>query len=617
MDGPINHSAKYRVLKDAFGFDSFRPGQEQVVDTLLAGRDVLAVMPTGSGKSLCFQIPALVRGGLTIVVSPLVALMQDQVAALKLAGVAADAINSGNSRAENIAIWRRAAAGELKLLYMAPERLMTERMLAALGRLPVCLIAVDEAHCISQWGPSFRPEYDALTGLREHFPGVPIAGFTATADEITREDIRAKLLASGAAAFVSGFDRPNIELAVEPKAGVRTQLLSFVRRHRGESGIVYCLSRKRAEAFAVDLAAEGVRALPYHAGMDSGDRTANQDTFITEPGVVMVATIAFGMGIDKPDVRFVFHTDIPASIEAYYQEIGRAGRDSQPAQACMLFGLDDIRMRRMFIEDGDADDAHKRREHARLDALLGYCEAPTCRRATLLAYFGERIEACGNCDLCLNPVALLEATEDAQKAISAVMRTGQVYGAAHIIDVLRGNPTEKVLGARHDGLSSFGVGAALGQQEWRAIIRQLVAADLLRIDIAGYRGLKTTETGRALLEGQGSFRRRAETLRAKTRAARAPAAPAPVQDAPEPGLLDALKLLRRKLAEARSVRAYVIFSDRSLEDMARRRPLTREAFAAVHGVGAAKLRDLADPFLSAIAEYASSPDRPGIGGEDG
>ncbi len=616
MGETINHNEKYRVLEDAFGFDSFRPGQEAVVDTLLSGRDTLAVMPTGSGKSLCFQIPALVRGGLAVVVSPLVALMQDQVAALKLAGVAADAIHSGNSRSDNVAIWRRVAAGDVKLLYLSPERLMTERMLAALARLPVSLIAVDEAHCISQWGPSFRPEYEALTGLRVRFPDVPIAGFTATADEVTREDICAKLLAPGARVFVSGFDRPNIHLAVELKTGVRKQLLSFLRRYDGASGIVYCLSRRGAEEHALDLTAEGIRALPYHAGMAARERTANQDSFLTEPGVVMVATVAFGMGIDKPDVRFVFHTDIPASIEAYYQEIGRGGRDGLPADACMLYGLDDIRMRRMFIDQDDGDEAHKRREHARLDALLGYCEAPGCRRATLLAYFGERIEPCGNCDLCLNPVALIEATGDARNAISAVMRTGQVYGALHIIDVLRGNPTEKVRGGRHDDLPVFGAGAGLGQQDWRSIIRQLVAADLLRIDIAGYRSLKATGKGRALLNGEGSFRRRAETLGSKAKSVRRPAVAA-APGASDSGLLDALKQLRRTLAEERSVPAYVIFSDRSLEDMARRRPLTREAFAEIHGVGGAKLRDLAEPFLAAISRYAGEAGSAGRAASEG
>ena len=620
MDGIVNQNEKYRVLKDVFGFEAFRPGQEPVVDTILAGRDALAVMPTGAGKSLCFQVPALVRDGLTVVVSPLVALMHDQVAALKLAGVAAEAINSGNPRPQNVAIWRRVAAGEIKLLYLAPERLMTERMLAALTRLPIGLIAVDEAHCISQWGPSFRPEYEALSALRGHFPGVPIAGFTATADEVTREDIRARLLGPDSALFVAAFDRPNITLAVEPKRGVKAQLLAFVRRHQGESGIVYCLSRKRAEEFAGALAGEGIRALAYHAGMDARDRAANQDAFITEPGVVMVATIAFGMGIDKPDVRFVFHTDIPGGVEAYYQEIGRAGRDGAPAEACMLYGLDDIRMRRMFIEESDGDEANKRREHARLNALLGFCEAPTCRRATLLAYFGERNEPCGNCDICLNPVDLIEATEDAQMVVSAVMRTGQMYGAGHIIDVLRGSKTDKVARAGHAGLEAFGAGAHFKADEWRSIIRQLVAADLLQIDIAGYGGIKTTEKGRTLLTDGGSFRRRADTLRPKAKTARtrtAEAADLEPLSATEIGLLDALKRLRRALAQEKSVPAYVIFSDRSLDDMARQCPLTREAFAAIHGVGEAKLRDLADPFLAAIADHGSLSAQSEIGGENG
>ena len=606
--GTINRYEQLRVLKEVFGFDTFRPGQEEIVNSILAGRDTLALMPTGAGKSLCFQIPALVRGGLTIVVSPLIALMQDQVAALKLAGVAADAIHSSNSRSQNVAIWHRVAAGELKILYLSPERLMTERMLAALARLPVSLVAVDEAHCISQWGPSFRPEYEALGGLRDRFPGVPIAGFTATADEVTREDIRAKLMAPDAELYVSSFDRPNIQLSVEPKSGAKKQLLSFLDRHRGESGIVYCLSRRLADEYAVDLSASGIRALPYHAGMDAGTRTVNQDTFITEPGVVMVATIAFGMGIDKPDVRFVFHTDIPGGIEAYYQEIGRAGRDGLPAEACMLYGLADIRTRRMFIDEQSGNEGHQRREHARLNALLGYCEAPVCRRVTLLAYFGERIEPCGNCDICRNPVALLDATEDAQQILSAILQPRQIYGAGHIVDVLRGTLTEKVEKARHDGLASFGSGAHLSANDWRSIIRQLVAGDFLHIDVGGYGGLKATLKGRELQEGQGVFERRAETLRPKAKAARArgpDVIAAGLLDTAEIDLLEALKVLRRKLAEERAVPAYVIFSDRSLEDMARRRPETREAFAEVHGVGAAKLRDLAAPFLAAIAEYAS------------
>ena len=416
-----------RVLKEVFGFDSFRPGQEAVIEALLAGRHVLTVMPTGSGKSLCFQVPALALGGLTVVVSPLVALMQDQVAALRLAGVAADAINSANTRADNVAAWRRAAGGGTRLLYMAPERLMTERMLEALGRLPVRLFAVDEAHCISQWGPSFRPEYEDLCRLRQLFPGVPIAALTATADAITREDIAERMFGGEVESFVLGFDRPNIRLAVEMKRDWKRQCRGFVARHAGESGIVYCLSRRKTEETAALLADDGVRALPYHAGMEKEDREAHQNVFMTDPGVVIVATIAFGMGIDKADVRYVLHTDLPGSVEAYYQEIGRAGRDGAPAEAHMLYGLADIRMRRQFVEDEDAGPERRRREHKRLDALLGYCEAPACRRATLLEYFGERLDPCGNCDVCLDPAERIDGTEDARKILSAVHRTGERF----------------------------------------------------------------------------------------------------------------------------------------------------------------------------------------------
>ena len=415
-------SAARRVLADVFGFEAFRAGQEAVIEALLAGRNVLTVVPTGSGKSLCFQVPALVGDGLTVVVSPLVALMRDQVAALELAGVAADGIHSGNGRAENVAAWRRAASGGTRLLYMAPERLMTERMLAALSRLPVALFAIDEAHCISQWGPAFRPQYAELCRLRERFPGVPIAALTATADEVTREDIAAKFFGGEVEQFVLGFDRPNITLAVQMKRDWKRQLLGFIARHEGESGIVYCLSRKKTEETAALLGASGVRALAYHAGMDAEAREEHQNVFMTEPGVVIVATIAFGMGIDKADVRYVFHTDLPGSVEAYYQEIGRAGRDGARAEAHMLYGLADIRMRRQFIEDEDAGEERRRREHKRLDALLGYCEAPACRRVTLLEYFGERIAPCGNCDVCLDPSGRIDGTEDARKVLSAAHR---------------------------------------------------------------------------------------------------------------------------------------------------------------------------------------------------
>ena len=599
-------AAARTALREVFGFEEFRPGQEAVIETLLSGRDALAVMPTGSGKSLCFQVPALVGDGLTVVVSPLVALMRDQVAALRLAGVAADSINSGNDRGENTAAWRRAAAGETRLLYMAPERLMTGRMLEALARLPVRLFAIDEAHCVSQWGPAFRPEYADLCRLRELFPGTPIVALTATADEVTRADIVEQLFGGKVDQFVLGFDRPNIRLTVEMKSGWRQQLRSFVARHEGESGIVYCLSRKKTEETAALLSGDGVRALPYHAGMDAADREAHQNVFMTEPGVVIVATIAFGMGIDKADVRYVFHTDLPGNVEAYYQEIGRAGRDGAPAEAHMLYGLEDIRLRRRFVENEDAGVERKRREHQRLDALLGYCEAPECRRVALLAYFGERMEACGNCDVCLNPSERIDGTEDARKILSAAYRSGQRFGAAHVIDILRGSETEKVARLGHHRLPTFGVGADRGKNEWRSLIRQMVATGFLRLDIGGYGGIGITDKGLALLRGEGAFMYREDTVIArgsakvrKPRAGRRDRADRPLADEDE-ALLAVLKALRLEIARERGVPAYVVFTDRTLIDMARRRPRTEAEFAEVTGVGAVKLEQFAAPFLAAI-----------------
>lgn len=593
-----------RILHDVFGFDDYREGQEPVVQALIAGHHTLAVMPTGSGKSLCFQVSALALGGLTIVVSPLVALMHDQVAALRLAGVAADTINSSRDRMENVAAWRRAASGETRLLYLAPERLMTDRMLAALRKLPVRLIAIDEAHCISQWGPAFRPDYEALADLRTHFPGVPIAALTATADNATRRDIAERLFGGNAEIFVAGFDRPNIKLAVEMRRNGSQQLLSFLTQHEGESGIVYCLSRKKTESVSRLLNENGVAALPYHAGMDKFERDSNQDAFMTEPGRVMVATIAFGMGIDKPDVRFVFHTDLPGSMEAYYQEIGRGGRDGLPAEAHMLYGLDDIRMRRVFIEQENSGDDRRRREHQRLDSLIGYCEAATCRRQTLLAYFGDDSDTCGNCDTCIDPVELKDGNVVGQQALSAVMRTGQRFGTGHIIDVLRGSDTEKAKAAGHDQLPMFGAGADLSKDAWKSIIRQLVAGGYLRLDIEGYGGLNATPKGQALLQGDESFSYREDAVSAKTAKLKKSkgSTALPPLNREDTGLLAALKSLRLRLAKERDVPAYVVFSDRTLIDMAQRRPGDTVAFSEVHGVGAAKLRDFGDIFLQEIAE---------------
>jgi len=601
MVPPQLDSRKYDVLRQVFGFERFRPGQEQVIDTLLAGTSVLAVMPTGSGKSLCYQIPALALDGLTIVVSPLLALMEDQVAALRLAGVAVETIHSGRDRSDNVASWRRVAAGEARLLYLSPERLMTDRMLVALGKLSLSLIAIDEAHCLSQWGPAFRPDYAALARLRDIFPTVPIAAVTATADEGTRHDIENSLFAGNAQTFVAGFDRPNISLTVDLKGSWKSQLSQFLADRAGQSGIVYCLSRAKTEETASYLTGLGFKALPYHAGLDKAQRTANQDRFLTEPGIVMVATIAFGMGIDKPDVRFVFHTDIPASVEAYYQEIGRAGRDGQPADAHMLYGLADMAMRRRFIEAEETGEDHKRRDHKRFDALIGYCEAPSCRRQVLLAYFGEQTKPCGNCDLCLSPAELVDGTREGQMALSAVFRTGEKFGVAHLIDVLRGGNTDKIRRMGHDRLPTFGTGSDLSKPAWQSIFRQLIASGFLRLDVNGFGGLNLSARGRDLLQGQAEFRYRADIVRqsksqkpAKARQAEA------ALSADDQDLLEALKRRRLALAQERGVPAYVIFADRSLREMAAQRPASGDEFAQIHGVGAAKLKEFAKPFLEVI-----------------
>ena len=605
------------VLQDVFGHPAFRPGQAEVIEAILSNRHVLAVMPTGAGKSLCFQVPALVRGGLTVVVSPLVALMQDQVTALSLCGVAAESINSGKSRAENVATWRRVVAGETRLLYMAPERLMTEPMLAALAKLPLTLLAIDEAHCISQWGHGFRPEYADLCRLHGLFPHVPILALTATADAVTRDDIAQQLLRGRMEYVVQGFDRPNIHLSVQMKRNWKQQLLDTLARHQNESGIVYCLSRKKTETVAELLQQEGFHALPYHAAMDQAAREANQNTFITNRAVVMVATIAFGMGIDKADVRFVVHTDLPGTIEAYYQEIGRAGRDGVAAEAHMLYGLGDVRVRRQFIEDEASSPERKRREHKRLDALLGYCESPSCRRIPLLAYFGEVSEPCGNCDICHHPVSCVDGTNMAQQVLEVVRKSGQRYGAAHVIDILYGASTEKVRRAGHDRLEGFGVGKERSKNQWRSLIRQMVASGFLKLDIAGYGSLMITPKGHGLQTGEGNFLYREDTVTPSQRPeSSANAGKKKVSQADEPlndeqgDLLAALKALRLDLARERDVPAYIIFPDRTLLDMVRHCPRTVEEFAQVNGVGTVKLKEFAEPFLAAIA--AKAPPSPNL-----
>ena len=604
---PSAKTQHYHVLKETFGYDSFRAGQEEVVECLLNDTSVLAVMPTGAGKSLCFQVPALVKDGLTLVVSPLVALMQDQVSALKLAGVAADAIHSNQDREANVEVWQRVANGDIKILYLAPERLMTERMLNALSRLPVSMIAIDEAHCLSQWGPAFRPDYAELGNLTNFFPNVPIAAMTATADEATRHDIEIQLFNGNHETFVSGFDRPNLTLNVSMKKGWKDQLIDYVQSRKGVSGIVYCLSRKKTEEVAEILRGEGINAIAYHAGLSAEERTERQNRFVTEPDLVVAATVAFGMGIDKPDVRYVFHTDMPSSIEAYYQEIGRAGRDGKEADVHMLFGAGDIRLRKQFIEqETNSDEDHKRREVSRLNSLITYAEASTCRRQTLLQYFGEETEVCGNCDNCLNPVEMKDGTERAHMIFDAIFETGERYGQAHIIDVITGKETEKLLKAGHDDISSFAQGADIPRAEWQSLVRQMISQGLLEVDIAGYSGLLITRQGQEFQRSNANFSYRDDALATQTQKAnrkKAKSSTTPSIDLSErdSDLLLALKKKRLALAKERGVPAYVIFTDKTLEDMAQRRPATLEAFERVRGVGKSKLKKFAQEFMVVIA----------------
>jgi ATP-dependent DNA helicase RecQ len=599
---------RLKILRDVFGYESFRPNQADVVDAMIAGQHVLAVMPTGAGKSLCYQVPALVRGGLAIVVSPLVALMQDQVAALKLAGVAAETINSSSDRDANIEIWKRVTAGDVSILYLAPERLMTERMISALQRLDVKLIAVDEVHCMSQWGASFRPEYDALQGLRTAFPSVPIGAFTATADEVTRRDIATKLFGGKVNEFVSGFDRPNIRLTVKPKNNTSKQLLEFLGERKGESGIVYCLSRRSVDETTEMLQGKSYSAVAYHAGLSAAARSDAQDRFMTEKGIIVVATIAFGMGIDKPDVRFVFHADLPGTLDAYYQEIGRAGRDGEEADAYMLFGLQDIRMRRQFVDQEGGGPERARREHKRLDALVSFCETPDCRRQTLLGYFGEFSDPCGNCDVCLDPADKIDGTPEAKLIFDAIHATGDRFGSVHVVDVLTGKANDKAVQLGHDRSPAFGSGKHRSRADWQSLIRQLVGAGFLTIDVAGFGGISVSSKGRALQQGESVFRYRPDLVRGAKKAERRAALP-PTSDPRADDLLVRLKALRLKLAKQRGVAAYLIFSDRTLIDMANRVPLTKWDFGEVSGVGAAKQDQFGDVFLTEIKSFVSSEAR--------
>jgi ATP-dependent DNA helicase RecQ len=598
-----NLAAAQSQLQTIFGFAAFRPGQAEIVAAILDGRDVLAVMPTGSGKSLCYQLPALVRDGLTVVVSPLIALMRNQVAQLNANGIAAASLNSANDRAENRAILERMTRGELRLVYVAPERLLKSDTLDLLKRANVTLLAVDEAHCISQWGHDFRPEYAALGTVQAELGGVQTAAFTATADAATRTDILDKLFARPPALFVHGFDRPNLRLAMCAKAGGRTQIADFLGSRRGQSGIVYCASRRKTEELAAFLRQSNINALPYHAGMESAARSRHQDAFLQEDGVVIAATVAFGMGIDKPDVRFVLHADMPANIESYYQEIGRAGRDGLPADTLTLYGMGDIRLRRMQIDESESTDEQKRVERQRLNALVSLCESPRCRRQTLLAYFGEVAEPCGNCDFCCDGAEVIDGTIAAQKALSAIVRTGERFGTEHLTNLLLGETTEAIGKFRHDRLPTFGVGKEYGKQQWRSIFRQLHGAGIIALDITGHGTWSVTETGRRVLKGADRLTLRQDTLQPATRkTARAAANAAALAGDP---LFEALRRRRSELAKEQRVAAYVVFADKTLIDMARRRPATVAEMSAVHGVGAAKLRQYGEVFLDVIRQHAA------------
>ena len=595
---PVNSSTPdpSALLQSVFGFSGFRPGQAEIVEAVLAGENVLAIMPTGGGKSLCFQLPALCRDGVTVVISPLIALMRDQVRALRAAGVMAGALTSGNTEEETEAVFQGLDDGRIKLLYMAPERLASAATVQMLRRVGTRLIAVDEAHCVSQWGHDFRPDYLRIGELRRTL-NVPLAAFTATADEETRAEIVTRLFDGAApSTFLRGFDRPNLRLAFQVKDTPRQQILAFAAARKGQSGIVYTATRAKTETLSQALHEAGHSACFYHGGMEAEDRRRVEVRFQQEDGLIVVATIAFGMGIDKPDIRWVAHADLPKSIEGYYQEIGRAGRDGAPADTLTLYGPDDIRLRRSQIDESPAPADRREADQARLNALLGLAEATACRRQVLLGYFGETSEPCGNCDLCDSPAALFDATEAVRKALSAMLRTGEWFGAGHLIDILTGTLTAKVKERGHDQLPTFAVGRDLSKPAWGAVFRQMMGRDLVRPDADRHGALRMTDAARPILRGEASITLRRDTVQS--------AGPKPIvrslvsdEDAP---LLSALKAKRRALAEAAGVPAYIVFPDRTLIEMAERRPASLDEMAQITGVGAKKLESFGAAFLEVI-----------------
>jgi len=593
------------ILHSVFGYTQFRGQQQAIVQQLIEGGDALVLMPTGGGKSLCYQIPALVRQGTGIVVSPLIALMQDQVDALREAGVSAAYLNSSLSAEDQREVERQLMAGELNLLYVAPERLLTPRFLSMLERTEVALFAIDEAHCVSQWGHDFRPEYRELAVLHQRFPHVPRIALTATADDRTREEIVERLALQEARQFVSSFDRPNIRYQVGLRHNARRQLMDFLERRRGETGIVYALSRRKVDETAAWLAEAGIDALPYHAGLDATTRNAHQRRFLREDGLVMVATVAFGMGIDKPDVRFVAHLDLPRSMEGYYQETGRAGRDGLPADAWMIYGLSDVVTMSQMIAQSESADERKRIERLKLESLLAYAEATQCRRELLLAAFGEEFHGpCGRCDNCIEPPKTWDATVPAQKALSAVYRSGQRFGSGHVIDILRGEDSSRMSDLGHDRLSTFGIGADMDEKQWRSVFRQLLALGLLEADAEGFGTLRLTKASREVLVGNKSVRLRedARPVRAtrKRRDSQLVTGGSLGVEAYEQPLWDELRKLRTQLAKQHGVPPYVIFHDATLLAMLRALPSNEEELAAISGVGEAKLKRYGKDFLAVI-----------------
>ena len=597
-------SRTHEVLREVFGYAEFRPGQGAIIQHLIDGGDAMVLMPTGGGKSLCYQIPAIVRDGAGIVISPLIALMQDQVDALLQNGVRAAYLNSSLDAATAREVEGQLLRGELDLLYIAPERLLQPRTLELLAEATLALFAIDEAHCVSQWGHDFRPEYRQLTVLHERFPGVPRIALTATADAPTRGEMIERLNLEGAQQFVSSFDRPNIRYRISENIGnARERLLSFIRdEHHGEAGIVYCLSRKRVDEIAAWLAQQGIVALPYHAGLDAEVRRGNQQRFLREEGVIMVATIAFGMGIDKPDVRFVAHLNLPKSLEAYYQETGRAGRDGLPADAWMSYGLQDVITLRQMQSSSQAEEQYKRIERAKLDAMLGLCEMTHCRRQALLHYFGETLsEPCGNCDNCLDPPETWDATVAAQKALSCVHRTGQRFGVNYLVDVLLGKEDDRIRRFGHDILTTFGIGEELNQNEWRGLFRQLIARGMLSADVEGHGGLTLTEASRPVLRGETKLLLR-KALKRKSKKKRSAGKEELITDPRARSLWGALRRKRQELALAQGVPAYVIFHDATLMAMLEQRPTTLEQMGALSGIGARKLEAYGEVFLDVIRE---------------